>query len=64
MSPSVRKRTKAERAKDTAEMMALHLRGKSQQDIAVRLGLTQSQVCRDLNPDYSCRPIKEAFIRV
>jgi predicted transcriptional regulator len=48
MNSSVRKRTKAERARDMTEMLAQHLRGLSQAEIALRFGLTQPQVSRDL----------------
>lgn len=48
MSSSDRKRTKAERARDMTEMLALHFRGLSQNEIALRFGLTQPQVSRDL----------------
>jgi len=45
---SVRKRTKPVREEQLLQIAGMHLEHRSQRDIAAKLGLSQSQVSRDL----------------
>src|SRR5579864_3671845 len=46
--PSVRKRSNLEREDHLHQIAVLQLEGRSQKEIADRLGLSKSQICRDL----------------